>query len=98
MGNIMKKWSQLVAQVWADEKLKRRLMDNPATVLKEHGMEVPKGVEIRVVENTDKVYYLPLPPKPAGEVTELTGRPTKGDWVDYKSWDECVVCKFIPRQ
>ena len=73
----MKKWSQLVAQAWADEKLKKRLLAEPAAVLKEHQIEVPEGVEIRVVENTDKVYYLTLPAKPAGEVTELTGREMK---------------------
>ena len=66
------KWSQLVAQVWADDKLKQRLMDKPAAVLQEHGIEVPAGIDVRVVENTDKVYYLTLPPKPAGDVTELT--------------------------
>ena len=94
MGQIMKKWSQLVAKVWADEKLKRRLINEPTTVLTEHGMEVPKGVEIRVVENTDKVYHLLLPQKPAAEATELTARPTTGDWVDSQSWDECVT-KYI---
>jgi len=65
-------WSQLVAQVWADEKLKQRLLENPASVLQEHGIEVPAGVEVRVVENTEKVSYLTLPAKPAGHVTELT--------------------------
>jgi hypothetical protein len=67
-----KKWSQLVAQAWADEKLKQRLLDEPASVLQEHGIAVPAGVEVRVVENTEKVSYLTLPAKPAGEVTELT--------------------------
>jgi hypothetical protein len=67
----MKKWSQLVEQVWADDKLKQRLMDNPATVLQEHGVEVPAGWEVRVVEPPDKVLYLVLPPKPV-DVTELT--------------------------
>ena len=66
------KWSQLVGQVWADEKLKQRLKDNPTAVLQEHGLVVPSGVDVRVVENTDKVTYLVLPPKPAEDVTELT--------------------------
>ena len=70
-GEGWKKWSQLVAQAWADEKLKQRLIDNPAKVLKEHGMEVPAGVEIRVVENTEKVKFLTLPTKPPGELMEL---------------------------
>jgi len=58
-----KKWLQLVAKVRADEKLKQRLLASPAAVLQEHGMTVREGTEIRVVENTDKVSYLMLPPK-----------------------------------
>ena len=69
---ILKKWSHVVAQVWADEKLKSRLLGNPAAVLRENGIAVPAEVEIRVVENTDKVHYLVLPPKPLDSASELT--------------------------
>jgi hypothetical protein len=71
-SEAMKKWAELVGQVWADEKLKQRLLDNPAAVLQEHGIEVLAGVEIRVVENTEKVTYLTLPAKPAEGATQLT--------------------------
>ena len=67
-----KKWAQLVAQTWTDDSLKQRLIAHPESVLKEHGIELPPGVEVRVVENTDKVNYLMLPSRPAGGVTELT--------------------------
>ena len=46
---------QLLAEVWADDKFKQRLMTSPATVLQEYGIPVPTGLDIRVVENTDKV-------------------------------------------
>jgi len=68
----MKKWAQLVARAWTDDKLKQRLLDAPEVVLREHGFEVPAGVDMRVVENTSKVTYLTLPMKPALEVTELS--------------------------
>lgn len=68
----LKKWSQFLAQVWSDEELKRRLMDNPAPVLQEYGIDVPSDIELRVVENTDKVAYLTLPSRPPGDATELT--------------------------
>jgi hypothetical protein len=67
----MKKWAQLVARAWTDDKLKQRLLDAPEAVLREHGLDVPAGVEMRVVENTPKVTYLTLPLKPALEVTEF---------------------------
>jgi len=74
----LKNWSKLMAQVWTDEKLKQRLIDKAAAVLREHGIETPDGMEIRVVENTAKVSYLTLPPKPAGDVTELTSSQLAG--------------------
>jgi hypothetical protein len=73
-----KKWSQLVAQAQADKKLKQRLMDNPASVLQEHGIEVPAGVEVRVVENTDQAPYMALEARLAGGATELTASHLSG--------------------
>jgi len=74
--------SQLVKQVWADNKLKQRLLDNPATVLQERGVEVPTGWEVRVVEPPDKVLYLALPPKPVDvEFTESELSGVAGAWL-----------------
>lgn len=87
----LKKWDRLVAQSWADETLKRQLVEDPATVLEDHGLEVPAGVEIRVVENTDRVHYLTLPAKPAegsGELTDRQMETVAGGWVEIKDWDE----------
>jgi len=69
----LKKWSKVVAEAWADDAFKRRLMKNPASALKKFGIDVPQGLELRVVENTDKVRYITLPPKPQGDVTSLSG-------------------------
>ena len=66
-------WARLVAQVWADDRLKQRLLTSPAAVLKEFGATIPEGMEVRVVENTERVVHLTLPAKPLGDVTELTG-------------------------
>ena len=69
----LKKWSKVVAEAWADDAFKRRLMKNPPLALKKFGIDVPAGLEFRVVENTDKVRYITLPPKPQGDVTSLSG-------------------------
>ena len=64
-------WDQIVANAWQDDAFKKRLLANPAAVLKEQGLEVSAGVQIRVVENTDQVIHLTLPAKPrAGELSE----------------------------
>jgi hypothetical protein len=68
-----KRWSQLVAKVWSDDRLRQRLLADPTTVLTEHGLEPPPGVQVKIVEDTATAVYLPLPSKPikpAGELSE----------------------------
>jgi hypothetical protein len=62
-----KKMQQVIAKAWMDEGFKMRLLSDPAAVLKEEGLEMPSGMEVRMVENTDKVLHLVLPAKPNGD-------------------------------
>ncbi len=72
---LAKKIQKVIAKAWADEAFKQRLLSNPSETLRGEGIEPPPGVEVRVVESTDKVYYLVLPPKPQGEeITEMPAR------------------------
>ena len=64
------RWGQLVARAWGDEAFKAHLLADPAAVLAEHGLPVPPGVEVRAVENTDRVLYLTLPPAPSDELSD----------------------------
>ena len=59
-----KKMGRIIAKTWADEIFKQRLIKSPAAVLKDEGVEIPQGLEVRVVENTDKVFHIVLPPEP----------------------------------
>lgn len=61
------KWDLLVADAWADDALMQRLTKDPASLLKERGMKVPPGVQVKVFADTDKVTHLVIPPKPTGE-------------------------------
>lgn len=61
------KWALLVADVWADPELKRRLLTDPATVLKERDITPPQGVTIKVVEDTANLAHLVLPAQPEEE-------------------------------
>jgi Nitrile hydratase, alpha chain len=66
-----RRFGQLVARTWQDAALKQRLLESPAAVLAEAGIAVPSGVEVRVVENTDRETYLVLPRQPAeGELSD----------------------------
>ena len=60
-----KKMNQLVARCWADEGFKKKLLADPAATLKAEGAVLPAGLTIKVVENTDKVFHLVIPAKPA---------------------------------
>ena len=59
-----KQMGQLIAKCWADEDFKAKLLADPAATLKAEGAEVPEGVTIKAVENTDIVFHLVIPPAP----------------------------------
>ena len=58
--------AQLFAACWKDEALKARFMADPQAVLKEHGLDVPGGIDVKVVENADDCVHITLPASPAG--------------------------------
>jgi hypothetical protein len=62
-----KQYGKLVAEAWRDPAFKQRLLANPTAVFAERGIDVPDGVEIRVVENTDQATYFVLPRQPIAE-------------------------------
>ena len=96
----LRKWDRLVARVWADEAFKQYLKDEPAKVLKEYGLDVPTDLEIRVLENTDRVHYLTLPAKPVQPPADLSDgqmETVAGGWVDIKDWDEVPLGVRVKR-
>ncbi len=67
---FQKAYGKVVAKAWSDEDFKAKLLADPKTVLKENGLAISKDVEPRVVEITDKIVHLILPPKPAGQLSK----------------------------
>jgi hypothetical protein len=66
-----RKYGQVVVKAWTDEAFKQRLLAEPATVLREQGIELPSGLEVRVVEDTERRRHFVLPRRPAeGELSE----------------------------
>lgn len=65
---LVRRQAELLQRVWEDDAFKARLKADPRAVMTEMGIPVPEGVELRVVEDTDTVKHLPLPPfvGPAG--------------------------------
>jgi hypothetical protein len=71
-----KQWGQIVARAWADPEFKARLVADPKTVLREHGIEPAAEVELRVVEDSPGVQNLVLPACPSGDLAEEELAPT----------------------
>jgi len=59
------RFGEILSKCWYDPAFKKRFLSEPKKVLAEFGMEVPEGLDVKVVENTDKVMYLTIPPAPA---------------------------------
>jgi hypothetical protein len=62
----------VISRCWKDAAFKERFLASPRAVLEEHGIDVPPGVEVQVVENTAQRVFLVLPPCPSasGELNE----------------------------
>ena len=62
--------ADLFAACWKDEALKQRFMADPKAVLAEHGIPVPAGMDVKVVENADNCVHITLPMKPSGDLSD----------------------------
>ncbi len=81
-----KEYAKIIAQAWVDEEFKKRLLVDPATVLKENGIEIPEGMTVKVVEKKENEIHIPLPAKPAnleGSVEELQERMQGSIWCGW---------------
>ena len=66
MTDQRNKLAALFAACWKDDALKTRFMADPKAVLAEHGMDLPDGIEVNVVENTDNCVHITMPAAPEG--------------------------------
>ena len=85
-GQIKKKWAEIVAKAWMDEKFKQELLANPSKILKEYGIET-SGIDYQIVENTKSKCYFVLPAKPEGNLSEH-------DLKNIAAADNCVGDSF----
>ena len=58
--------AELFAACWKDDALKQRFMSDPKSVLAEYGMDVPDGMDVKVVENADNCVHITMPAAPGG--------------------------------
>lgn len=59
-----KKIQQIIAKCWADERFKQKLLADPAATLKAEGVDLPAGLAVVALENTEQLFHLIIPAKP----------------------------------
>ncbi len=67
-------YGKLVAKAWSDDDFKAKLLSDTMSVFKENDILVPRGTEVRMVENTDKLTHFILPPETSGEQLQDASR------------------------
>ena len=60
--------TDLFAACWKDDALKARFMADPKAVLAEYGMDVPDGMDVKMVENADNCVHITMPADPSGSM------------------------------
>ncbi len=61
---------KLIQLAWEDENFRQELLSNPKAVfVRESGQEIPKDVEIEVIQETANKVYLVLPNNPTPAIT-----------------------------
>ena len=69
-NEFQKAYGKLVAKAWSNDDFKIKLLNDPMEVFKDHDIEVPEGIEVRMVENTEKITHFILPPEPSDELSD----------------------------
>ena len=67
LGN---KLGQMIAKAWADDAFKQKLLSDTVTALKEERVELPVGLELRVVQNTENLLFIGLPTSSSRALSE----------------------------
>lgn len=84
-----KKYAEVIAKAWSDESFKQKLIQNPKEALKEMGIDIPANMPIKVCDSSDGTFYLVLPKKPEGNLSEEElKRYTGGNW----ACGGCGIC------
>ena len=84
----------LFAACWKDDALKQRFTADPKAVLAEHGIDVPDGIDVNVVENTDNTVHITMPQAPAGagELSDEELAGVAGGWTTWIFTQGCADC------
>ena len=83
-------YTQVLVRAATDEAFRAALLSDATGTLRSLGVEIPEGVAIKAVENTDTVFHLILPPKISEEMSDEELDAVSGgyDWPKGMSYGE----------
>lgn len=53
--------AKIIVKAWKDPRFKQQLLKNPRAALKEMGLEIPKNIEVKIVEDKQNTFTFVLP-------------------------------------
>jgi len=60
------KMVQIIARCWSDPAFKAKLLADPVATLQSLGIDIPTGVQLRILADTEHEQHLVIPCPPAG--------------------------------
>ena len=63
-------YGKVIARAWRDPSFKAKLIAAPQDTLRQAGVDIPDGVTVKVLENTDMHFHLVVPARPAGALSD----------------------------
>jgi hypothetical protein len=73
--------TKVITKAWSDPAYKAKLVADPRAALAEAGLNAPANLNIKVVENTNSLVHLVLPPPPSAELSEESLAMVSGGWI-----------------
>lgn len=66
----IKNWNKIIRKIWDDPTQKDALLQNPRSVLKQHGIDIAENIAIHIHENAENAVHFVLPQKPSKELSD----------------------------
>jgi len=78
---------RIIGRAWADKEFEKALLADPhAAIQKVAGIEIPPGVSVKVLEETEDTLYFVIPSSPLSAEGELSdealAKVAGGEWVE----------------
>lgn len=84
---LQNKWQKVIAKAMGDQVFRMRLIKNPKEALKDHGIELPANINLKVLEETAGTKYLILPQEQAGKLAEEDLKKIASGMIAFSSFD-----------